>query len=193
MSEQYRNRPLLHPESAGAWRDWLAEHHRMVDGVWLARWTSASGHQTIAYEAIVEEALCFGWIDGLVNSLPDGRQAHLMTPRRRGSGWSLSNKERIERLAAAGRMTAAGLAAIEAARADGSWAMHDDADALIEPGDLAAALAARPGARLYWDTFSPSARRSLLRWLTSARRSETRVRRVTEIVAEAEQGRRANG
>lgn len=193
MSEQYRNRPLLHPESADAWRDWLAEHHQMVDGVWLARWTTASGHRPIAYEAMVEEALCFGWIDGLVNSLPDGRQAHLMTPRRRGSGWSLSNKDRIERLAAAGRITAAGLTVIEAARADGSWALHDDADALIEPGDLAAALAVRPGARLHWDTFSPSARRSLLRWLTSARRSETRARRVTEIVAEAEQGRRANG
>lgn len=192
MSEQYRNRPLLHPESASAWRDWLADHHRTVDGVWLARWTTATGHQPIAYESIVEEALCFGWIDGLVNSLPDGRQAHLMTPRRRGSGWSLSNKDRVARLTAAGRMTAAGLAVIEAARADGSWTMHDDADALIEPGDLAAALDARPGARVHWDIFSPSVRRSLLWWLTSAKRSETRARRVAEIVADAEQGRRAN-
>ena len=192
MSEQYRNRPLLHPASARVWREWLAKHHRTVDGAWLARWTRASGHQPIAYEEIVKEALCFGWIDGVVNSLPDGRQAHLMTPRRRGSGWSLSNKQRIERLMEAGRMTDAGLAVIDAARADGSWAMHDDADALIEPDDLAAALHARPIARVHWDAFSPSARRSLLWWVTSAKRSETRARRVAAIVADAEEGRRAN-
>ena len=99
---EYRGRPLVHPGSIAAWRSWLAEHHADTDGVWLATWKRASGKTPLDYGAIVEEALCFGWIDGLVNTLEDGRQAQLLTPRRRGSGWSRSNKERIERLTAAG-------------------------------------------------------------------------------------------
>jgi len=192
MSEQYRGRPLIHVESPASWRDWLKKHHRTVDGAWLARWTKASGLPSVPYEALVEEALCFGWIDGLVNKLPDGRQAHLMTPRRRGSGWSRSNKERVERLVAEGRMTDAGLGVIGAARADGSWAMLDEVETLTEPPDLSAALDARPEARLQWDRFTPSSRRMLLWWVLSAKRSETRARRLAIVVEEAAQGRRAN-
>ena len=192
MTQEHRGRTLVHAETRRAWRDWLAEHHASSDGVWLARWTKASGNTPVAYEAIVEEALCFGWIDGLVHSLEDGRQAHLMTPRRRGSGWSPSNKDRVERLIAAGRMTDSGMAMIRAAQADGSWSMQDAAEALIEPDELAAALDANPDARRHWDAFPRSPRRGLIWWVMSAKRPETRVRRVTQIVDEAAQGRRAN-
>jgi uncharacterized protein YdeI (YjbR/CyaY-like superfamily) len=185
-------RPLFQPDSREAWRGWLREHHRDGNGVWLARWTKASGRSSVDYGAIVEEALCFGWIDGLVHSLGDGRQAHLMTPRRAGSGWSRSNKERVEWLIADGRMTDAGLAAIRAAQADGSWSVQDAAEDLVEPYELAAALDARPEARRQWDAFPKSPRRALIWWVMSAKRPETRARRVAEIVAEAEQGRRAN-
>jgi len=116
---EYRGRPLVHPETIAEWRSWLAEHHADTDGVWLATWKRASGKTPLDYGAIVEEALCFGWIDGLVNTLPDGRQAQLLTPRRRGSGWSGSNKERVQRLVADGRMTEAGMRVIDAAKADG--------------------------------------------------------------------------
>lgn len=192
MSEQYKGRPLLHPESPEAWRAWLAEHHATIDGVWLARWTKASGQAPVEYEAIVEEALCFGWIDGLVNTLDDGRQAHLLTPRRPGSGWSRSNKDRVERLIADGRMAEAGMAAIRAAHADGSWSMQDAAEALIEPAELRAALDANPEARREWDAFPRSPRRALIWWVMSAKRPETLARRVAQIVDEAAQGRRAN-
>ena len=192
MSEQYKGRPLLHPESPESWRAWLAEHHATIDGVWLARWTKASGQAPVEYEAIVEEALCFGWIDGLVNTLDDGRQAHLLTPRRPGSGWSRSNKDRVERLIADGRMAEAGLAAIRAAHADGSWSMQDAAEALIEPAELRAALDANPEARRQWDAFPRSPRRALIWWVMSAKRPETLARRVAQIVDEAAQGRRAN-
>ena len=192
MSEQYKGRPLLHPESPEAWRAWLAEHHATIDGVWLARWTKASGQAPVEYEAIVEEALCFGWIDGLVNTLDDGRQAHLLTPRRPGSGWSRSNKDRVERLIADGRMAEAGMAAICAAHADGSWSMQDAAEALIEPAELRAALDANPEARREWDAFPRSPRRALIWWVMSAKRPETLARRVAQIVGEAAQGRRAN-
>jgi uncharacterized protein YdeI (YjbR/CyaY-like superfamily) len=192
MSEQHKGRPLLHPKSREAWRDWLAEHHASVDGVWLARWTKATGGVPLSYEAIVEEALCFGWIDGLLNTLPDGRHAHLLTPRRPGSAWARSNKERVERLMAGGLMVEPGLAAIRAAKADGSWSMQDAAEALIEPAELAAALDANAAARRHWDAFPRSPRRALIWWVMSAKRTETKARRVAQIVDEAAEGRRAN-
>ena len=169
----------------------MQEHHASIAGVWLARWTKASGGEPLAYAELVEEALCFGWIDGLVNSLPDRRQVHLMTPRRRGSAWSRSNKERVARLISERRMTAAGMAAIDDARADGSWTLMDAAEAQIEPPELRAALDRNPAARTHWDRFSAPARRSLIWWVISAKRDETRYRRVLAIVAEAEHGRRA--
>lgn len=190
--ETYKGRPLVHPETVVAWRAWLMEHHATVDGCWLARWTKATGNAPVPYDAIVEEALCFGWIDGLLNTLPDGRHAHLLTPRRRGSGWSQSNKARVERLIAEGRMTDAGLAAVDAARADGSWSMQDAAEALIEPDELAAALDASPEARRHWNAFPKSPRRALIWWVMSAKRDETRARRVRLIVEQAAEGRRAN-
>ncbi|MEO8252546.1 MAG: YdeI/OmpD-associated family protein [Chloroflexota bacterium] len=189
---EHRGRPLIHPTSPAEWRSWLTKHHQDTDGAWVARWTKASGNTPLAYEALVEEALCFGWIDGVVNTLADGRQAHLMTPRRKGSAWSRSNKDRIDRLLADGRMTDAGLAAIKAAKADGTWSMLDAAEALIEPDELAAALDASPEARRQWDAFPKSPRRALIWWVMSAKRPETRDRRVAQIVDEASHGRRAN-
>ena len=189
---EYRGRPLIHPESIAEWRRWLTKHHADTDGVWLAGWKRASGKTPLDYGRIVEEALCFGWIDGLVNTLDDGRQAQLLTPRRRGSAWSRSNKERVERLVADGRMTEAGMRVIEAAKADGSWSMQDAAEALIEPAELADALDASPEARRQWDGFPASPRRALIWWVMSAKRDETRGRRVKSIVDEAAQGRRAN-
>jgi uncharacterized protein YdeI (YjbR/CyaY-like superfamily) len=191
-SELHNGRPLFHPGTREAWRDWLSRHHRDSDGIWLARWTKASGRAPLEYDAIVAEALCFGWIDGLTHSLGDGRQAHLLTPRRRGSVWSRSNKDRVERLIATAQMTEAGMAAVEAAQADGSWSMQDAAEALIEPDDLASALDATPAAREQWDRFPRSPRRALIWWVISAKRPETRSRRVATIVEEAAEGRRAN-
>jgi uncharacterized protein YdeI (YjbR/CyaY-like superfamily) len=192
MTEQHKGRLLVHPESRAAWRAWLTEHHASIDGVWLARWTKASGRDSVPYEAIVEEALCFGWIDGVVHTLGDGRQAQLLTPRRPGSGWARSNKERVERLIAEGRMTDAGMAVVRAAQADGTWSMQDAAEALIESTELAAALDANPEARRQWDAFPASPRRALIWWVMSAKRPETKARRVSIIVDEAAEGRRAN-
>jgi uncharacterized protein YdeI (YjbR/CyaY-like superfamily) len=189
---EYRGRPLIHPKTIAEWRGWLTRHHRDTDGVWLAQWKKASGRIPLDYAQIVEEALCFGWIDGVTNTLEDGRQAQLLTPRRRGSGWSPSNKDRVERLVADGRMTGAGMRVIETAKSDGSWSMQDAAEALIEPPELGAALDANPAARRQWDAFPRSPRRALIWWVMSAKRPETRQRRVTTIVEEASQGRRAN-
>ena len=143
----------------------------------------------MTYDEAVEEALCFGWVDSLGRRLDDERTMLLVTPRRAKSGWSRPNKERIARLEASGLLAPAGAAKIAAARADGSWELLDAVEALEVPPDLAAALAADAGAGAGFAAFAPSVRKPLLQWLVTARRPETRRRRIEEIVRGA--GRRA--
>ena len=186
-----RERPQFHPERRDEWRAWLAEHHASTDGVWLVSWKRATGKPAVDYDAAVEEALCFGWIDSLARTLDDERSMLLFTPRKRGSGWSRSNKERVERLEAAGLIEPAGAAVIDAARADGSWTALDDVENLVVPHDLAAEFAARPGAAEQWESFPRSAKRAILVWIADAKRPETRAKRVAQTASEAAEGRRA--
>jgi uncharacterized protein YdeI (YjbR/CyaY-like superfamily) len=190
---EHRGRPCVHPEGRAEWRDWLAEHHATSDGVWLVSWKAATGRPRLPYEEAVEEALCVGWIDSLANTLDDERSLQLMTPRKRGSGWSRRNKERVERLTAAGLMRPAGLVAVEAAKTDGSWSLLDAVEDLIEPDELRAGLEERPGAREHWDGFSPSSRKAALQWIATAKRPETRARRIAETIRLAAEGRRPIG
>ena len=111
----------VHLESREQWRRWLAENHASADGVWLVSWKKATGKPQVGYEAAVEEALCFGWIDSLERSVEAERYRLLFTPRRPRSRWSPSNVARVERLLAAGVMEPAGLAAVEDAKARGAW------------------------------------------------------------------------
>jgi uncharacterized protein YdeI (YjbR/CyaY-like superfamily) len=185
------DRPQVHLERREDWRAWLTEHHASSDGVWLVSWKSATGRPAVGYGAAVEEALCFGWIDSLARTLDEERGMQLFTPRRPGSRWSRSNKERVARLEAAGLIEPAGAAVIEAARADGSWTALDDVENLVVPEDLAAAFAAHPGAAEHWQAFSPSAKRTILAWILDAKRPDTRAKRVETTAAEAAQGRRA--
>jgi uncharacterized protein YdeI (YjbR/CyaY-like superfamily) len=189
---QHRGRTCVHPQTRAEWRRWLACNHARSDGVWLVSWKAATGRPVVPYEDVVEEALCVGWIDSLANALDDERHLLLMTPRKRGSGWSRPNKLRVERLTAAGLMRPAGLAAVEAAVADGSWTALDAVEDLIEPDELAAALDALPAARQSWDGFSPASRKGLLKWIVTAKRPETRARRIEETVRLAADGRVAN-
>ena len=182
----------VHPESVAEWRAWLAANHARRSGVWLVAWKARSGRPRMSYEEAVEEALAWGWIDSRAGRLDEERETIWMSPRRRGSVWSRSNKERVARLEAEGRMTEAGRAAVERARADGSWTILDAVEDLHVPRDLEAALAARPGARERWEAFPPSARRALLAWIVMAKRDETRLRRVQETAEAAERGERAN-
>ena len=175
--------------SRAAWRAWLEEHHATAPGVWVVTYRKASEGPHLPYEALVEEALCFGWIDSKGNKVDDERTKLLVTPRKKGSGWSRPNKERIERLMANGLMTPAGLAKIEAAKADGSWSALDDIEAMVVPPDLGAALRADPEALAGWERFAPSVRKPLLQWIAFAKRPETRAKRVAETVAGAREGR----
>jgi uncharacterized protein YdeI (YjbR/CyaY-like superfamily) len=180
----------LQPDTRAQWRAWLAEHHDDVDGVWLVLWRQPSSRAGLTYDEAVEEALCFGWIDSTAGRLDDDRTMLRFSPRRRGSGWARTNKRRIERLLAEGRMAEPGLALIEEAKRDGSWTLLDAVEDLIVPDDLAAAFADHPGAAERWDGFPRSVRRAVLAWIVQARRPDTRARRVAETASLAARGER---
>ena len=183
--------PIYHPVDLAAWRCWLETNHASVRGVWVSTWKKQSGQARVAYVGLVEEAICFGWIDSTVNTLDDDRHLQLMTPRKPKSGWTRLNRQRFATMEAQGRMTDAGRRAAEVAQANGWWTIADAVEDLIEPDDLAAALDASPAARAAWDGFPPSARKQMLWPIVSAGRPETRAKRIAKIVAEAEAGRRA--
>jgi uncharacterized protein YdeI (YjbR/CyaY-like superfamily) len=179
-------------ENRQQWRDWLEHHHADSPGVWLVTWKKDSGQPHLAYDDVVEEALAVGWVDSQPRKLDDKRSQLLVTPRKPGSNWSRLNKQRVERLTAAGLMRPAGLAVVEAARADGSWNALDAVENLSEPDDLRTALDANPAARQHWDNFPRSTRRAILEWIGNAKTPTTRSNRITDTIDKAARGQRAN-
>lgn len=153
--------------------------------MWLRFAKKASGLPTVSYNDAVEEALCFGWIDGLMRPVDDTFYRQLFTPRKAKSAWAQSNKTRVARLIEAGLMTPAGLAAIEAAKACGSWDALSGAESLTIPPELQKALNANPRAKKHWPQFTESQRRQFLYYLATAKRLETREKRMNKIVSMA--------
>ena len=181
----------FHPVSLAEWRDWLAEHHDRGHGVWLVSWRRAAGKEPLPYEDLVLEALCWGWVDSTVKPIDDERTRMWFAPRRpQTSTWVRSNKDRVARLEAEGRMQPAGRALIEAAKANGMWTLLDDAEAGVEHPLLTAALDAEPAARSYWDGMPPSARKQALAQIALARTDATKEKRVAAIVTACAAGRR---
>ncbi|MEM6286207.1 MAG: YdeI/OmpD-associated family protein [Bacteroidota bacterium] len=181
-----------HPASRAEWRAWLKTHHTRGEGVWLILNKKASGKPRLTPDEIVEEAVAFGWIDSVPRTLDAERSMLWVAPRKPGSNWSRLSKERAERMLAAGLVSEAGRAVIEAAKADGSWTALDDVENLVVPDDLAAALDAHPPARAHWDAFPRSPRRGILEWILTAKRDATRARRIEETARLAQQNKRAN-
>ena len=176
-----------------AWRAWLRRNHKRSEGIWLVRWKKSRPDKYIGYDAIAEEALCFGWIDATARPLDHERSLILVCPRKPRSVWSKVNKQRVERLFAAKRMAAAGIKAIETAKANGAWSALDAAEDLVMPADLARALAQAPNARKHFDAFPPSARKYALMWIGSAKTAATRERRIAETAGRAARNIRPNG
>jgi CTP:molybdopterin cytidylyltransferase MocA/uncharacterized protein YdeI (YjbR/CyaY-like superfamily) len=185
--------PHVQAEDRAAWRAWLEANHATESGAWLITWKPSSGMPTLDYEAAVEEALCFGWIDSTGGRVDERRSRLYFARRKPRSVWAASNKARVERLVAAGRMAPAGLAAVELAKANGSWDILDPVDRLEMPADLQAALDADPDALRHWTAFPPSLRKQLLGWIATARRPPTRTARVTETVRLAARNERPRG
>jgi uncharacterized protein YdeI (YjbR/CyaY-like superfamily) len=174
------------------WRSWLLANYQQADGIWLITYKKAAGKGTIDYNDAVEEALCFGWIDSKPNKLDTERTMLWFAPRKSKTGWSKLNKQRIERLVSSGLMMPAGLAKIDAAQQDGSWSSLDAVEALEIPPDLMEALAAYAQATDNFAAFPRSAKRGILEWISTAKKAETRTKRIAETARLAEQNIRAN-
>lgn len=184
--------PTVEPADRAEWREWLRVNGASSSGVWLAIGKKGNARTALLYDDAVEEALAFGWIDSTVRRLDADRYRQLYTPRKAGSIWAHSNKERVARLTAAGLMTDAGLRVVERARADGSWELLDAVEALALPDDLAAALECDERAAAGWESLPVSGRKQLLYGVLSAKRPETRARRIAQAVAVAAGGRAAD-
>ena len=168
-----------------AWRAWLFEHHNSPAGVWLSLAKKGTTEPTsLRYDDALEEALCFGWIDGQIQRVDGSTYRQRFTPRRARSKWSQRNVGKVERLTAEGRMHPSGIAEVERAKGDGRWQAAYAGQADLEvPDDLAAALAAEPRARRMFDILTRQNRYAVLYRIADAKRAETRARRIKQFVA----------
>jgi len=177
--------PELIVVDAAAWRAWLSRHHGEQNGVWLVLAKKGTTEPTsLTYDEALIEALCHGWIDGQSRRRDEATYRQRFTPRRRRSQWSKRNVGIAERLLAEGKMHAAGIAEIERAKADGRWdAAYSGAATIEVPADLAAALDAEPRAKAFFAELTGQNRYAILYRVTTARRAQTRARRIEDIVA----------
>lgn len=172
-------------------RQWLAENNGSASGAWIITFKKPDPRH-LSYDTLVDEALCFGWIDSLPRALDAQRSMRLLTPRKPKSAWSGVNKARIERLIADNKMAPPGLKAVAAAKASGQWNKLDAVEALVIPEDLASALAAVPVARQHFEAFPRSVKRAILEWISLAKKADTRAARIAETVDKARNNLRAN-
>src|SRR6478735_7607646 len=182
--------PHITPTSRREWRAWLKKHHKTARGVWLVYAKKHTGLPSLLWQHGVEEALCFGWIDSLRRPVDDTYFKQLYTPRKPRSNGSAINKASAERLIAEGWMTAAGVTAIEVAKANGSWNVIDHVESFVVPADFKKALARNQAARAGFEALSPFVRKQFLYRLNSAKRPETRARRIAELIDAAATRRR---
>ncbi|SCE64268.1 YdeI/OmpD-associated family protein [Micromonospora mirobrigensis] len=169
---------------ADALRDWLSTHHATSPGVWLALTKKGGTVTTLTWQQAVDEALCFGWIDGQARRRDEETSWIRFTPRRPGSSWSQRNVAHVARLEEQGRMRPSGRAAVEAAKADGRWAAaYAPPSEAVVPADLRDAIAANPAAQAMFDVLTKTNRFSLIHRVNAVKRAETRQRKIAEFVA----------
>jgi len=182
--------PQLYCATVEQWREWLEQHHSTESEVWLVFYKKGLSDQTFDYDGALDEALCYGWVDSVIKKLDEQRYARKFTPRKETSQWSEINKRRVAQLIATGRMTSAGMALIEAAKANGQWdktfgppKVEDDM-----PAELQSALEQNPAALKNFAQLAPSFRKQYILWVTMAKRPATRAQRVKEAIALLEKG-----
>ena len=167
-------------------RNWLAANHTQTESVWLVFWKKHTPHYTPIGE-LISELLCWGWVDAVTRGVDADRSSVRAAPRRAKSAWSAVNKAKVEEARAAGLMTAAGEAAITVAKENGMWEFLDDVERLEVPADLAKALG---DARAVWEDYPRSVKRGMLEFIKTAKKPETRAKRIADLVEDAGQGLR---
>lgn len=178
-------RETVYIACAKEWRDWLQQHHHSEQGVWLLCHNAKSGRTVVPWSDLVDEALCFGWIDSTRKTIDHHSFVQLFSKRKKHSTWSAVNKEKVQKLIEEGRMTKAGYECIEMAKQNGSWSLLDEVEQLVIPDDLNEAFYDYDGSKAYFLSLSRSVRKMLLQWIVLAKRPETRARRIGEIARQA--------
>jgi uncharacterized protein YdeI (YjbR/CyaY-like superfamily) len=168
--------------SRQAIRKWLQKNHSIAGTFWLITYKKHVKERYVTYDDIVQELLCYGWIDTRTRRVDENRTMLLVAPRRLGSTWSTSNKRRVAKLIEQGLMTPLGQAKVNSAKKDGSWTFLDDVEKLIVPDDLAVALNKNNRGKRNFEAFNASARKVILLWIKTAKRQETREKRISETV-----------
>jgi uncharacterized protein YdeI (YjbR/CyaY-like superfamily) len=178
-------------KSRSEWRAWLAQNHALANELWVIFYKKGSGKHRVSYEEVVEEALCFGWIDGVIKRIDDEKYALRFSPRRPGSIWSESNKRRIARMIAQGSMTEIGLAKVEEAKRNDEWdkATRRENTTVIPP-ELKQALKANSQAQRTFDALPPSQKRLYIFWITEAKKDETRQKRIGAAIKMLKENKR---
>ena len=174
--------PQFQPKSRKAWRAWLQKHHASSTGIWLVYAKKHTGIPTLTYEESVEEALCFGWIDSLRHPVDDKLWRMVFTPRKPKSAWSGPNRVRVAAMIKAGLMTEAGMKMVTLAKKTGTWEALQHVEQLQTPADLQKAIDANPKAKKHWPAYAPGLKKIFFYRLNSAKRAETRTRRIAAIV-----------
>lgn len=192
MAKQSKEVKEVRCKNRKALRKWLSKNYEQKESIWLILHKKNSARGELSYKDAVEEGLCFGWIDSKPNKLDGDTYKLWYSPRKTKSVWSKVNKLKIEELIKTGQMHAAGFAKIEAAKKDGSWAVLDAIEDMQMPADLQKALSKNKKAKHFFDAFPAGIRKQLFWWIVSAKREETRKRRVDETVTLAEKNIRAN-
>jgi uncharacterized protein YdeI (YjbR/CyaY-like superfamily) len=194
QSKGEEKKPLAF-KSAAEFRDWLRANHKKCDVLWMRIFKKASvraghpGEQSITYAEALDQALCFGWIDGQKKPFDERSWLQKFTPRRPGSGWSKTNTQHVDRLMRAGQMESAGLKAVEEAKADGRWqAAYDSPRQAAPPEDFLAALATNKKAKAFFETLNKANVYAIVYRLQTAKKPETRVRRMKMILEMLERG-----
>lgn len=183
--------PSAHCTTREKWRDWLQKHHATQSEVWLHYFKKHTGKPSVSYRDSVEEALCFGWIDGLKRRVDDERYAHRFTPRKKKSKWSPLNISLAKKLIAEGKMAEAGLAAFNKRIAyEEEFLEKRDKAELPVHEEFRKALEANPTARKNYEAMTPGYRKQFIVWITSAKREETRNKRTAEAVRLLEQNKK---
>lgn len=189
---QTENFKKVEVTSAKALREWLAQNHQQKESVWLVTYKKSLADKYISTAEVLDELLCFGWIDGIRRKLDDNRTMQLISPRR-VEHWAKSYKERAAKLIEQGKMAPAGFQSIEQAKHAGLWDFMDDVDQLIVPEDLLKALAGYNGASEFFHAINDSSKRFVLRWIKLAKTEKTRASRIKQIAVLSSKGEKLKG